>query len=171
MDESSDGSSSSERPVASSSRTKLGDSLFSSGVGASALDRNVAKLAESMGPDQINKIIANEAPEFNMLVQEFLTSLDTLNNKLQPLLSKASSHELQTKHGMTYLEMKYNLLLSYCTFLSFYLLLKLEGKSVAEHPVVFKLTHIKTLLEKLKPLDQKLQYQIEKAVRTAAIGK
>jgi len=63
---------------------------------------------------------------------------------------------------MSYLEMKYNLLMSYCTFLSFYLLLKIEGKPVDNHPVIHKLTHIKTLFEKLKPLDQKLQYQVEK---------
>ena len=57
---------------------------------------------------------------------------------------------------MSYLEMKYNLLMSYCTFLSFYLLLKVEGKDVKDHPVIYKLTHIKTLFERLKPLDQKL---------------
>lgn len=66
---------------------------------------------------------------------------------------------------MSYLEMKYNLLMSYCTFLSFYLLLKLEGKQVEGHPVIFKLAHIKTLFEKLKPLDQKLHYQIEKMIK------
>lgn len=58
--------------------------------------------------------------------------------------------------------MKYNLLMSYCTFLSFYLLLKVEGRPVEGHPVIGKLTHIKTLFEKLKPLDQKLQYQVDK---------
>lgn len=66
--------------------------------------------------------------------------------------------DFQLNKGMTYLEMKYNLLLSYCTFLSFYLLMKLEGKEVTDHPVIFKLAHIKTLMEKLRPLDQKLQY-------------
>ena len=63
---------------------------------------------------------------------------------------------------MSYLEMKYNLLISYTTFLAFYMLLKVEGKPVENHPVVEKLTHIKTLFEKLKPLDKKLQYQIDK---------
>ena len=43
---------------------------------------------------------------------------------------------------MSYLEMKYNLLMSYCTFLTFYLLLKVEGKPVENHPVIHKLTHI-----------------------------
>ncbi len=61
-----------------------------------------------------------------------------------------------TSAGMSYLEIKYNLLMSYCTFLAFYLLLKVEGKPVENHPVIYKLAHIKTLFEKLKPLDQKL---------------
>lgn len=30
--------------------------------------------------------------------------------------------------------------------------------------------HIKTLLERLRPLDQKLQYQIDKVVRAAALS-
>jgi U3 small nucleolar RNA-associated protein 3 len=59
---------------------------------------------------------------------------------------------------MSYLEMKYNLMISYCTFLSYYVLLKLDGKDVSKHPVLFKLAHIRTLFEKLKPLDNKLQY-------------
>lgn len=57
---------------------------------------------------------------------------------------------------MSYLEMKYNLMLSYCSFLTYYLLLKLEGAEVANHPVIGKLVHIKTLFEKLRPLDAKL---------------
>ena len=70
---------------------------------------------------------------------------------------------------MTYLEMKYNLLLMYCQFLSFYILLKIEGKEIRNHPVIDKLLHIKTLLERLRPLDQKMQYQIDKMLRTAAL--
>jgi hypothetical protein len=60
------------------------------------------------------------------------------------------------KNVMTFLEMKHNLMLSYCTYLSFYLLLKVEGKSVKDHPVIFKLAHIKSLLDNLRPLDDKL---------------
>lgn len=80
-----------------------------------------------------------------------------------PFLNAARSGKVKsTAAGMSYLEMKYNLLMSYCTFLAFYLLLKVEGKPVENHPVIHKLTHIKALFEKLKPLDQKLQYQIDK---------
>ena len=81
-------------------------------------------------------------------------------------MEKAKNGQIKsTVAGMSYLEMKYNLLMSYCTFLAFYLLMKVEGKNVENHPVVFKLAHIKTLFEKLKPLDKKLQYQIDKMIR------
>ncbi len=45
--------------------------------------------------------------------------------------------------------------------------MKVEGKDVTDHPVLYRLTHIKTLLEKLKPLDQKLESQILKLTKTA----
>ena len=57
--------------------------------------------------------------------------------------------------------MKHNLMLSYCTFLTFYLLMKVEGKDTNDHPVIYKLAHIKTLFENLKPLDIKMNAQIQ----------
>ena len=60
---------------------------------------------------------------------------------------------IQTEGGMSYLEMKYQLMLQYCQFLSVYLLLKLEGKSVVDHAVIQRLVKLKLLLEKLRPMD------------------
>jgi hypothetical protein len=51
--------------------------------------------------------------------------------------------------------------------LAFYILLKLQGKSIKDHPVIRRLIYIKTLLGKLKPLDKKLEYQINKLLRMA----
>ena len=88
--------------------------------------------------------------------------------KVLPLLQKAKQGSVpSTAAGISYLEMKHSLMMSYCTFLSFYLLMKEEGKDVTDHPVLYRLTHIKTLLEKLKPLDQKLESQILKLTKTA----
>jgi hypothetical protein len=53
--------------------------------------------------------------------------------------------------------MKKNLLLSYCSFIVFYLLLKIEGEQTDSHQVVYKLAHIRTLFDKLKPLDAKME--------------
>eukprot|EP00347_Sterkiella_histriomuscorum_P015215 403357875 len=124
-------------------------------------------------PKLVKQIIEKDSPELNRILGEFIQNVDNLNNKLKPMMQKVfdKNSGLETKHGMTYLEMKYNLLSSYCQFLSFYLLLKLEGnQDIESHPVVDRLLHIKILLEKLRPLDQKLQYQIDKMLRTAALA-
>ena len=74
---------------------------------------------------------------------------------------------------MTYLEMKYNLMLQYCQLISFYIYLKLDPATsgqVSKHPVIAKLVYVKTLFDKLGPLAQKLQYQIDKILRQAALN-
>lgn len=137
---------------------RLGDQLFATPEETKQLNQLEKKVVKS--------IIESDSPEMIGLLQEFREALDTANNKLQPVIEKIKSKQIEsTAAGMSYLEMKYNLLMSYCTFLSFYLLMKLEGQPVEGHPVVFKLAHIKTLFEKLKPLDQKLHYQIEKMIK------
>ena len=56
-------------------------------------------------------------------------------------------------------------MLSYCVNIVFYLLLKAEGRPVRDHPVVLRLVEIRTYLEKLRPVDRKLRYQIDKLVK------
>ena len=92
--------------------------------------------------------------------------------KLSPILAKLQANEVDsTAHGLSYLEMKYNLLLCYLQYLSLFILLKLEGStSSSSSAVLDRLLYIKTLLERLRPLDQKLQYQVDKLLRTAALA-
>ena len=52
----------------------------------------------------------------------------------------------------------------------FYLLLKSEGRSVRDHPVVLRLVEIRAYLEKLRPIDRKLKYQIDKLLKMAVGG-
>ena len=96
--------------------------------------------------------------------------MDKINNTISPVLEKLKVVKLhknsffRTKGGRQYLEMKHNLLLSYSTFLVFYLMLKAEGRDVKNHPVVYKLAHIKTLLDKLRPTDDKIDIEISKVL-------
>ena len=70
----------------------------------------------------------------NIILEEFTKSMEQVNTKLKPVLERIrvsanqeGENPIETKHGMSYLEMKYNLMLSYCSFLTYYMLLKLEG--------------------------------------------
>ncbi|CDW91128.1 UNKNOWN [Stylonychia lemnae] len=136
-------------------------------------DEVIHQNGSQIDPKLLKQIIEKDQPELNKILEEYIQNVDNLNNKLKPMMQRVfdKNSGIETKHGMTYLEMKYNLLSSYCQFLQFYMLLKLEGHpNINKHPVIKRLLHIKTLLEKLRPLDQKLQYQIDKSLRTAAIS-
>jgi U3 small nucleolar ribonucleoprotein protein LCP5 len=63
--------------------------------------------------------------------------------------------------------LKPDLLLSYLTNISFFLLLKSEGVPIASHPVVARLVRLRVLVEKLRPLDAKVKYQVDKLVKSA----
>ena len=55
-----------------------------------------------------------------------------------------------TEEGITYLELKHMLLLSYCQAIVFYFLLKAEmPQSVRDHPVVRRLVELKLSLERV----------------------
>lgn len=56
--------------------------------------------------------------------------------------------------------MKHHLLLCYLQYLSFYILLKLNGHFVSSHPVIERLIEVKLLLSKLKPIEEKLDGQV-----------
>lgn len=61
-------------------------------------------------------------------------------------------------------------MLQYITQLAFFVHLKLSGKKVEGHPVIESLVELRVILEKMKPIESKLKYQIDKLVRTAVIG-
>lgn len=91
-------------------------------------------------------------------------------HQIQALLDKAEKGELSTSKGLSFLEMKYQMLLSYLSNLTYILLQKSRGHSIQADPSIFRLTEIRTILEKLRPIDQKLKYQIDKLIRTAVTG-
>lgn len=66
--------------------------------------------------------------------------------------------------------MKYHILLEYITNLAFVMYRKLDGQSIQDHPAVVSLIEQRTILEKMKPVEQKLKYQIDKLVRAAVVG-
>lgn len=74
------------------------------------------------------EVLEHDTEELRQLLTDFQESLQQAKDKLQPMLDKAAAGEIKsTAGGISYLEMKYNLMMQYCQFLCFYLLLKTEG--------------------------------------------
>ncbi|XP_022133802.1 neuroguidin [Momordica charantia] len=116
--------------------------------------------------DRSNK----EASQLSALLKEMKEGLDTVTNKVQALTAKVKSNQLPTSDGISYLDAKYLLLLNYCSSLVYYLLRKAKGFSVEDHPVVRSLVEIRLFLEKIRPIDKKLEYQIQKLTKVSVVG-
>lgn len=109
--------------------------------------------------------ISRQAPQLATVLKEMKAGLDTVSLKVQALTAKVKEDHFPTADGISYLETKHLLLLNYCQSLVYYLLRKAKGLSIEGHPVVRSLVEMRLFLEKIRPIDKKLQYQIQKLTR------
>ncbi|ONK66295.1 uncharacterized protein A4U43_C06F6220 [Asparagus officinalis] len=111
--------------------------------------------------------LTRETPQLVALLKEMKDGLDAVRSKVQALTLKVRENQLLTADGMSYLETKHLLLLSYCQSIVYYLLRKAKGLSIEGHPVVQTLVEIRLFLEKIRPIDKKLEYQVQKLTKAA----
>lgn len=127
----------------------------------------VAKDLSKLSKEEKLQIVLSDAPELLGLLQEMKTKIDELRMQLQPTIEKVREAELPTTSGVRYLEVKMHLLLSYVIHVVMYLLLKAEGKAVKDHPVIQQLVHIRTVIERTRPVDARLKHQIDRIIKAA----
>ena len=150
------------------------------------LARDVSKMTKS----QKLSLIAAESPELLSLISELRERVTELRDKIGPiraLISEFNGRSLKTEEKdesslqgaqipqslgvddevVAYLEVKFQLLLAYCINVCFYLALKCEGASVKAHPVMKQLLELRYAMEKIRPLDGKLKYQIDRLINVA----
>ncbi|KPP61158.1 hypothetical protein Z043_120776 [Scleropages formosus] len=75
-----------------------------------------------------------------------------------------------TQQGLSFLDLRYQLLLFYLQDVTHLISLKAEGSSIKDSGALHRLVAVRTVLEKMRPLDQKMRYQVDKLVRTAVTG-
>jgi U3 small nucleolar RNA-associated protein 3 len=80
-----------------------------------------------------------------------------------PAILKLRDVRKRTKHyntGVQYLVTRQNLMLNYVANISFYLLLRAEGKAVTDHPVLEHLLALKRQMTKLQSVDDAVNMQL-----------
>ncbi|KAI8992544.1 Sas10/Utp3/C1D family-domain-containing protein [Pilobolus umbonatus] len=112
----------------------------------------------------------NEMTEFYKIIKDIKAKIIDVKKYLKPFKEKVDNNEYETSKGVSFLEVKYQLMLQYIIQLAYYVHLKLSGKQVENNPVIDSLIELRVILDKMKPIEGKLKYQIDKLVRAAVVG-
>lgn len=125
-----------------------------------AIERDFAALSTT----ERLAVLKKESPELLKLLDDLKTYMTEVKSLAQPLHELLYERKLSAsdKNLVSFLETKVQLMLSYCMHVTFYLLLKAEGRKVEGHPVVDHLVEIRVYLEKMWPLEEKLQYSLNR---------
>ncbi|KAK1943613.1 Something about silencing protein 10 [Phytophthora citrophthora] len=138
--------------------------LADNGAGGAETVEQVHKDFSKMSKKDKLQIVNQSAPELLGLMSELEATTKELEEVVTPAVLKLrpvrrKSRQLQM--GLRYLMTRQNLLLNYSANISFYLLLRAEGKSVSDHPVLMHLLLLKKQLNKLQSLGEVLDSQLQ----------
>ncbi|XP_039611753.1 something about silencing protein 10 [Polypterus senegalus] len=131
----------------------------------------ITKDLENMSSKQKLKLLKKESPELVELIQDFKAKLTELKDELEPLLEMVNNGKIPPGEGASYLQMKHQLYLNYCTNISFYLVLKARRIPVHNHPVIERLLAFRNLINKLGAVDVELASQIRQLLSTEPLVK
>ncbi|KAL7042781.1 hypothetical protein ACKWTF_001276 [Chironomus riparius] len=111
-----------------------------------------------------------DLPQALRLIDEMNNNVKQVSDVVGNMLQRVKTGELSTEFGLSFLEVKYHMLLNYLINLTYVVLRKCSGQRIEKDPSIDRLIEIRTILEKIRPIDHKLRYQIDKLVKTAITG-
>ncbi|TPX46210.1 hypothetical protein SeLEV6574_g03342 [Synchytrium endobioticum] len=112
-----------------------------------------------------NSVVAEDAPAFAKLLAGLQEKAREVMGRTKLLAERLT--ELPTSEGVSLLQVKVHSYLSYLSHLVLYMLLKANGAKIEGHATIDSLIELRTVLEKIKPIELKLKYQIDKLVKAA----
>ncbi|XP_055907591.1 neuroguidin [Eupeodes corollae] len=114
--------------------------------------------------------VQTDLPQAIQLLGEMNSNVKQVTDLVEGMLQRVKRGELTTEYGLSFLEVKYHMLLDYLINLTYVVLRKCSGETIEGNPSIERLIEIRTVLEKIRPIDYKLRYQIDKLVKTAVTG-
>lgn len=113
------------------------------------------------------EIISRDTPKLVAVLKEMKDGLEVVKGKVQLLTEMVKENQYPTVDGISYLEAKHLLLFGYCQNIVYYLLRKAKGMAISGHPLVQSLVEIRLFLEKIRPIDKKVEYEVKKLMKVA----
>uniref|UniRef100_A0A8C8RXQ1 Neuroguidin n=1 Tax=Pelusios castaneus TaxID=367368 RepID=A0A8C8RXQ1_9SAUR len=125
---------------------------------------------EATGPGLPPELLAADLPTSRALLGSLQEQVVGVTVHVRELLRKVRAGAFPTEKGLSFLEVKAQLLLFYLQDLGHLLLAKILGHSLVVQPALLRLVELRTVLEKMRPIEQKLRYQLDKLVKAAMTG-
>ncbi|XP_037311174.1 neuroguidin [Pungitius pungitius] len=117
-----------------------------------------------------NDLIERDLPAAVQLLRNLTEQVVSVTGHVRELITKVKDGAFKTSQGLSFLDLRYHLLLFYLQDLTHLISIKTEGGRIKDSEALNRLVTVRTVLEKMRPLDHKLKYQIDKLVRTAVTG-
>ncbi|WFD30496.1 sterol O-acyltransferase [Malassezia sp. CBS 17886] len=146
----------------------LGNAMFWTGLMVGFPMLNVAYL-----PAMSSATVQAQAKAFAAIPGEIQGSVAELRPLVHRFTKSLESQDLHFPDGLSLLTVKIDALLAYVHHLALVGAHRLSGKSLADETgcqYVQALVKLRLLLEKMRPIETRLKYQIEKLVRAAAFA-
>jgi len=116
----------------------------------------------------MEEVVKQDIPSVSNVLHNLKTHLDMSSSVAKGLQTKLDGGELKTEKGISFLETKNHLMLSYLTNLTYVMLRKTRGLSLVGEEAIKRLVEIRTVMERMRPIEKKLQYQVDKIIRNAS---
>lgn len=117
---------------------------------------------------EVDEIVKDDVIQATKLLEEVPTpvngDLDTVNT----VMGKVKADEMRMEKGISFLDVKNLNLLNYISNLTYLILRKLSGEKIEDDASVDRLIELRVMMEKMKPIDEKLRYQVKKLLSSAA---
>ncbi|XP_055911342.1 something about silencing protein 10 [Eupeodes corollae] len=124
----------------------------------------------NMSQRQIQQLFKKDSPEFEGLVEDFHTYLDESKNILTPVIEFANSMEINLPI-FDFVRTRDNMVMTYCTNVAFYLLLKSQRISIKNHPITKRLVTLKKLINQVQQrYEDVVKPQLEELLRRINSG-
>lgn len=117
-----------------------------------------------------NDLIESDLPKAVHLLNNLAEQVVAVTSHVRELLNQLKDGTYKTAKGLSFLDLRYHLLLFYLQDLTHLINIKTEGSQIKHSEALERIVTVRTVLEKMRPLDHKLKYQIDKLVRTAVTG-
>lgn len=106
-------------------------------------------------------------PEALQALASINEGLDLTSDALKTTTEMVKDGELPTQHGLSFLDVKNHALEQYLLDLQFLMLSKCQEASACRPSTVERLIETRVLLEKLRPIETKLRFQIDKTIKSS----